>query len=63
MHADNFILSPDKHMSYVSLMLDTCKYNFYNLIVLARCYKMILCFVFSDTLLPPIAGITGCLWI
>ena len=39
MHADNFILNPDQHMSYVSLMLGTCKYNFYNLIVLARCYK------------------------
>ena len=39
MYADNFILSPDVHISYGSLMLDTCKYTFYNLIVLARCYN------------------------
>ena len=41
MHADNFILSPDLHISYGSLMLGTCtcKYTFYNLIVLARCYN------------------------
>ena len=39
MHADNFILSPDVHISYGSLMLGTCKYTFYNLIVLASCYN------------------------
>ena len=65
MHADNFILSPDLHISYGSLMLGTCKYTFYNLMVLARCYnKSDLIYALSfQTFCWPIAGITGCLWI